>query len=100
MTHQQPVIIPAPPRPPAGVEPQQYFNEMTRWLENFSRLVAGVHYLRGSGLYLPELDQSAYGLKAGEVWANAGILTWVREGDNGLTGVSATGSVGTLTVTV
>lgn len=98
---QIPVIIPPPPRPSAEYS-LDYMNQLNRWLENMTRVLGGIVYLRGSGLYLaPEsFPQTPFGLKPGEVWANAGILTWVREGDIGLDIVSATGAVGTLTVTV
>lgn len=94
-------IIPAPPRPSAEYS-IDYMNQLNRWLENMTRVLGGIIYLRGSGLYLaPEsFPQTAYGLRVGEVWANDGILTWVREGDIGIDAVTATGTLGDLTVTV
>ena len=98
--NQQAVIIPAPPRPPASAEPREYFNQLTRWLTNLAALDSSIHYLRGNGLYLPGLVLSAYNLKPGEVWDNDGILTIVHSGDVGLSGVSSTSAVGSVTVTV
>lgn len=44
--------------------------------------------------------RGAYGLRVGEGYLNGRVLTFVLEGDIGLDTVSATGSVGTITVTV
>lgn len=96
------VIIPAPPRPPVDGWTVDYGNQLNRWLENLSRLATSVSYGRFNGLYLADsFPVSAYDLKPGEVFANAGILTVVRSGDVGLSGtsVTATGTLGTITVT-
>ena len=94
-------IIPAPPRPPLTYS-QSFGNEMNRWLQNLANAVTGIFYLRGNSLYLaPEsMPTSGYGLRPGEVFANAGILTMVREDDIWIGSVHAEGSVGTITVTV
>lgn len=99
----QAVIIPAPPRPPAdGVWTVDYGNQLNRWLDNLSRLLGGPFYLRGTGLFFPpgSLPTSGYGLYAGEVFSNAGVLTMVLEGDIWLGSLSATTGLGDLTVTV
>lgn len=98
-------IIPAPPRPPDNPDPtnlRNYTNELTRWLENLSRQVGGITYLRGGSLYLaPEsFPTSGDGLKPGEVFSNDGVLTWVRPGDIWLGDFSLSAELGTLTVTV
>lgn len=100
MTDHIGIILPAPPRPPREYTPE-YGNQLYRWMESLARHTQSVYYLRGSGLYLSpdSLPTSGYGLKPGEVFANAGILTVVREDDIWLGSQSATGSVGTLTVT-
>ena len=98
-TTQTPVIIPPPPRPEAAYS-IEYMNQLNRWMENLSRLMGSVSYLRGNGLYFGYIPTSGYGLKPGEVFANDGILTMVREDDVWAGSVYATGEVGTLTVTV
>lgn len=96
------VILPAPPRVPAEGWTADYGNQMNRWLQSLSLQLAGISYLRGSALYLsPEsMHTSGYGLKPGEVFANAGILTMVRADDIWAGSFEITGEVGTLTVTV
>lgn len=95
----QAVIITAPPRP--GPEYAiEYMNQLNRWLENLARIVSGPSYLRGTGLYLVGLPTSGYGLKPGEVFADAGILTIVRPDDIWAGGFSVSTELGTLTVTV
>lgn len=100
LTPQLPILSP----PPRGTSEwtQEYANQLNRWLENLARLFGGIYYLRGSGLYLSpdSLPVGPYGLYPGEVWANDGILTWVREGDIGLSMVYGTGTVGSVTVTI
>ena len=98
MTEPAVPIIPAPPRPPEEYS-LRFGNELYRWLQNFADQITGVYLLRGSGLYLPEITKSAYGLKVDMVWSNKGVLTLVRTGDVGLSTVSAAGGVGTITVT-
>ncbi len=98
-------IIPAPPRPPDNPTPEalrNYFYELTRWLENLSRLFGGITYLRGGSLYLaPEsFPTSGYGLYPGEVFANDGVLTWVRADDIWAGGFAIETGLGELTVTV
>ena len=92
-------IRPAPPRAPAEFT-QAWVNELNRWLVGLSEAQAGFLYTRLSGMYWPSTPTSGYGLQPGEVFANAGILTMVREDDIWGGSVSATGTVGTLTVTV
>lgn len=92
-------IIPAPPRPPT-LWSLDFGNQLTRWLQNFVDQITGVYLLRGSGLFLPGLPVSAYGLKVDMVWSNKGVLTLVREGDVALAPITASGALGTITVTV
>lgn len=92
-------IIPAPPRPPKEFS-YEYANELYRWLENISRYMTGVNYLRGSGLYLPGLPETGYGLIEGEVFSNDGILTIVRLNEIWIGPLYATGEIGDVTVSV
>jgi hypothetical protein len=55
--------------------------------------------LRGGRLYLPSLPSSGYGLIVGEVYRDGDLLRIVLEGTGYIGSLSATGSVGTLTVT-
>lgn len=96
---QQLIVLPAPPRY-TGQDTQDYANQMNRWLDNLYRYVTGITYLRGNGLFLPGLATSGAGLRIGEVFSNAGVLTIVAEGDIWAGSVSATCAVGTVTVTV
>lgn len=93
-------IFPAPPRPPAQGWTPNYGNELTRWLQNISEHFDDFTYGRFTGMLLMSFPQSAYGLRVGEGWLNVRVLTFVIEGDIGLSTVSATGSVGTITVSV
>jgi hypothetical protein len=97
-TQQQNVILPAPPRYTEGMESRDYANQMNRWLDNLHRYATGVVYLRGNGLYLPGLPTTGYGLSPDEVFSNGGILTIVRAGDVWAGPLSATATVGTVTV--
>lgn len=97
-------ILPAPPRAPwdaEGITPD-YLNQLTRWLENFARLMTGTPHLSLSGLYFPpgSLATTGYGLKPGEVFANDGILTVVQEGDIWAGGFAVSVGLGSVTVTV
>lgn len=100
-TPDQAIVLPAPPRPPAdGVWTREYGNELNRWLENLQRVVTGVVYLRANGLFLATtFPTTGYGLRAGEVFANDGVLTMVREDDIWLGAFAVTAELGTLTVT-
>ena len=63
--------------------------------------MTGFSYARLSGMFLaPTFPTSGYGLRAGEVFANDGILTVVREDDIWLGGFAVAAELGTLTVTV
>jgi hypothetical protein len=94
-------IFPAPPRPPASGWNESYGNELNRWLSNVTAQLSGFTYGKFSGILLAStFPTSGYGLKAGEVFANAGILTVVREDDIWLGSFAVTGSVGTITVSV
>jgi hypothetical protein len=92
-------IRPAPPRAPATFT-QDWVNELNRWLTNLSEDQAGFLYARLSGMYWPNAPTSGYGLQAGEVFANDGILTIVREDDIWAGGFEVGVELGTLTVTV
>lgn len=94
-------IFPAPPRPPASGWNENYGNELNRWLENVTRQLTGFTYGRFSGMMLATtFPTSGYGLRAGEVFANDGVLTMVREDDIWIGSFAVTGSVGTITVSV
>ena len=93
-------VIPAPPRPPPGGWTDAYGNELNRWLTNVLELLTGFSYARLSGLYWPNAPTSGYGLRAGEVFANDGILTVVQEDDIWAGGFAITAELGTLTVTI
>ena len=100
VTEPNPPVIPAPPRP--GREwTMEYGNQLYRWLDGLQRYYGGFPYLRGSGLFfLPNaLPETGYGLVPGMVFSNAGVLTVVREDDIWIGSLSATGAVGTVTVT-
>lgn len=73
-------VLPAPPRY-TGQPTPDYANQLNRWLDNLYRWSTGVNYLRGNGLFLPGLPTIGFGLRTGEVFANDGILTIVRDGD-------------------
>lgn len=70
----------APPRPPPEWT-AEYGQQLLRWLQTVERVLSGVSYGRFSGLFLPGLPTSGYNLRPGEVFANAGVLTVVREDD-------------------
>jgi hypothetical protein len=94
-------IFPAPPRPPASGWDQNYGNELNRWLANVTEQFINFTYQKASGIMIAtSFPRSAYGLRVGEGWLNVRVLTFVIEGDIGLSTVSATGSVGTITVSV
>lgn len=95
------ITLPAPPRPQDAYS-RDWSNQMNRWLTNLANQLGGVYYLRGSGLYLDprSFPTSGYGLRPGEVFANDGVLTWVREGDIWAGAFSVSAELGTLTVTV
>lgn len=98
----QSVIIPAPPRPPAdGAWTRGYGNELNRWLENLARVVGGFTYVRANGIFLATtFPTSGYGLRPGEVFANDGVLTVVREDDIWAGAFAVSAELGTLTVTI
>lgn len=100
-TPNQAIIIPPPPRAPGNGEwTIEYGNQLNRWLENLSRIVAGVNYYRMNGLYLADtFPTSGYGLRAGEVFANDGVLTVVRPDDIWAGAFAVTTELGTLDVT-
>lgn len=94
-------IFPAPPRPPAQGWTPDYGNQLNRWLTNITDQLAGFTYGRFNGMLLAEtFPTSGYGLRAGEVFANDGILTVVRPDDIWMGSFAVTASVGTLTVSV
>jgi hypothetical protein len=92
-------ISPAPPRAPSQYT-QDWANQINRWLTNYTRLANFPAVLRGGRLYLPSLPASGYGLIVGEVYRDGDLLRIVLEGSGYVEGLSTTGSVGTLTVTV
>lgn len=93
-------ILPAPPRAPKEVS-IEWANQQARWLEALERYLSGTPYFSLAGIYFPAgaLATSGYGLKPGEVFANDGILTVVREGDIWAGGFAVSVSVGSVTVT-
>ena len=95
-----PPTLPAAPRPTATWS-VEYGNQLYRWLTSLQNYYGGFPYLRGSGLFfLPgSLPETGYGLVPGMVFSNAGVLTVVREDDIWVGSLSATGAVGTVTVT-
>lgn len=95
------IILPAPPRPVMSFS-FDWSNQMNRWLSQLQSYVFGIHYGRFSGLYLsPEsFPTTGYGLRPGEVFANAGVLTVVREGDIWMGAFEVSAEVGDLTVTI
>ncbi len=94
-------IFPAPPRPPVGGWSDSYGNELNRWLTNVTDTLSGFTYGKFAGMLLADtFPTSGYGLRTGEVFANAGILTVVREDDIWIGSFAVTGSVGTITVSV
>ncbi len=95
-------IFPAPPRPPPGGWTQDYGNQLDRWLRNVTDTLAAFNYGKFSGMMLAATFPSTpEGLKTGEVFTNINILTVVRLNDAWIwPGVSITGSVGTITVSV
>lgn len=99
MTHGSIPIRPPPPRAPAAFT-QEWANELNRWLQSLSDAQAGFVYARLSGMYWPDPHTSGYGLRAGEIFSNGGVLTVVQEGDIWMGGVAASTRLGTLTVTV
>lgn len=92
-------VLPAPPRVAGGL-PASDAAQLNRWLEGLLRYVNGVNPGRFNGLYLPGLPTTGYGLIEGEVFSNGGILTIVQADDIWVGSLSATGEVGTVTVTV
>lgn len=101
MTNQLIPIFPAPPRPPPGGWTPDYGNQLNRWLENVTAILSNFTYGRFSGMMLADtFPTSGYGLRAGEVFANDGVLTVVRPDDIWIGSFAVTGSVGTITVSV
>lgn len=96
---QQLIVLPAPPRY-TGQDPNDYANQLNRWLDNLYRYMTGVTYGRFNGLYLPGLPTSGYGLVAGEVFSNGGVLTLIGANDIFAGSFSVSCQVGTVTVTV
>ena len=94
-------LPPAPPRAPFEYS-QNWAFQLNRWIENYTRLADFPAVLRGCRLYLPSLPDNPVGLIIGEVYRDADVLKIVLANYAyiGPTGLSATGSVGTLTVTV
>lgn len=92
-------IPPAPPRAP-NIYTQDWANQINRWLVNYTRLANFPAVLRGGRLYLPSLPGSGYGLIVGEVYRDGDLLRIVLEKNAYIGGEAATGSVGTLTVSV
>jgi hypothetical protein len=92
-------VLKAPPRY-TGQADNDYHNELNRWFQSLYDYTSGVTYLRGNGLFLPNLPTSGYLLKAGEVFSNGGVLTIVRDGDIWAGGMSIGCAVGSVTVTV
>lgn len=90
---------PAPPRAPLEFT-ADWANQLNRWLTNYTRLAAFPAVLRGGRLYLPSLPASGYGLIVGEVYRDGDLLRIVLEKNAYIGGLSAAGSVGTLTVSV
>lgn len=95
-------IFPAPPQPPAsGQWTPDYGRQLTRWLTTVTGLLSNFTYGRFNGMMLATtFPTSGYGLRAGEVFANAGILTVVRPDDIWIGSFAVTGAVGTITVSV
>ena len=95
-------IFPAPPRPPGAGWTEDYGNQLNRWLTSLTANLSGFTYLRANGMLVATtFPRSAYGLRVGEGFVDEeGYLRFVLDGDVGLSGVEATGSVGDLTVTV
>lgn len=96
-------IIAPPPRPPDdGKWTSDHGRQMDRWLRNLSDSVSDPSYLRGTGLFFPPgaLPTSGYGLRAGEVFDNNGVLTIVHADDIWAGGFTVTTGLGTLRVTV
>lgn len=93
------VVLPPPPRPQSEFS-FDFSNQLNRWLTQLQAIVQGIVYLRGSGLYLSpdSFPTTGYGLAPGEVFANNGILTWVREGDIWIGSLPISASLGTVTV--
>jgi hypothetical protein len=92
-------IPPAPPRAPVEYT-QEWARQLNRWFENYTRLADFPAVLRGGRLYLPSLPASGYGLIVGEVYRDGDVLRIVLENGAYMQAVVASGSVGTLTVTV
>lgn len=96
-----PPIFPAPPRPPDGQWNADYGNQLNRWLQNTIDQLSGFTYGRFGGIMLaPTFPTSGYGLRAGEVFANDGILTVVRTDDIWLGSFAIDVGLGSVTVTV
>lgn len=93
------VIPPAPPRAPNEYT-QGWADQLNRWLINYLRIMGFPAVLRGGRLFLPSLPNSGYGLMVGEVYRDGDLLRIVLEGTGYVGSLSASGSVGTLTVTV
>lgn len=90
---------PAPPRAPLEFS-ADWANQLNRWLINYTRLANFPAVLRGGRLYLPSLPASGAGLIVGEVYRDGDLLRVVLEGYCYAQTIVATGSVGTLTVSV
>jgi len=94
----QPVLA-APPQPREEFS-YEYSNQLYRWLQAFAEQQNGFMFLRANGLYYPGIPQTGYGLRAGEVFSNGGILTIVQDGDIWAGSLSVSVELGTVTVTV
>jgi hypothetical protein len=92
-------IIPALPKPPDSLpaDARNYANQLVKALEDYIRLQTGTPLLRGSGLFLPGLPTSEYGLPPDMVFSNNGVLTLVRANAAVVTGSAAVSALGHVT---
>ena len=94
----EPVTISPPPRPPYEGYSVEWANRLVQWLQVFAEQQNGIMYLRAHGMILEGFPVTGYGLKAGEVFTNAGIMTMVREGEVWAGGFGIEAQVGSVTV--
>lgn len=83
---------------PGPTYDQRYFQQLVRALTDYIEQSANPGPLVCATLRILQIPHSGYNLPTGSVWSNSGVL-FVVESSNGYPGsVSATGSIGTVTV--
>ena len=92
------LIPPVFPRPSATYS-EGYMSDLVRALVSFVTYVRAVGEGRQTTIVLTNLQDSDYGLEPGTIFQDAGVLRIALLNSSFPSGLSATGSVGSVTVT-